>query len=185
MTTPNVLPGGFRFAPILAATVLTVLGLWLFKSVAQVFVLLFLGILISLYLGAVAEWIERKLRLPPGVAFAAAVVSSLGALIVLGWILIPPVIVQTQGLIKALPGFIASWEAGLDNLAVRFPFLKEAIPSGENRIFSAVYRPTEDVTVDHHPESRYFVQAIAYRASAARPTQAAPPAAAPAAEAAR
>jgi hydrogenase-4 component B len=33
------------------------------------------------------------------------------------------------------------------------------------RIFSAVYRPTEDVTVDHHPDSRYFVQSIAYRAS--------------------
>jgi hypothetical protein len=33
------------------------------------------------------------------------------------------------------------------------------------RVFSAIYRPTEDVTVDHHPESRYFVQAIAYRAS--------------------
>jgi hydrogenase-4 component B len=33
------------------------------------------------------------------------------------------------------------------------------------RVFSAVYRPTEDVTVDHHPESRYFVQSIAYRAS--------------------
>ena len=43
----------FRFAPILTATVLTVLLLWLFKTVAQVFLLLFIGILISLYLGAV------------------------------------------------------------------------------------------------------------------------------------
>jgi len=57
--------GRFRFAPILTATVLTVLGLWLFKSVAQVFLLLFLGILISLYLGAVADWIERRMHIRP------------------------------------------------------------------------------------------------------------------------
>jgi hypothetical protein len=50
-TTVN---GRFRYAPILTATVLTVLGLWLFKTVAQVFLLLFLGILISLYRAAVA-----------------------------------------------------------------------------------------------------------------------------------
>ena len=131
--------GRFRFAPILAATVLTVLLLWLFSSVAQVFVLLFLGILISLYLGAVAEWIELKLRVPQGVAFALAVFLSLGALVLLGWILIPPVVSQTQALLQALPGFITSWEAGLDNLAVRFPFLKDAIGTGDNRIITAVY----------------------------------------------
>lgn len=135
-TIPN---RGFRFGPILAATVLTVLGLWLFSSVAQVFVLLFLGILISLYLGAVSDWVELKTRLPRGAAFASAVFGSLGALVFLAWILIPPVVTQTQQLIFALPGFIASWEAGLDNLAVRFPFLKEAIGTGDNRIITVVY----------------------------------------------
>lgn len=33
------------------------------------------------------------------------------------------------------------------------------------RVFSALYRPTEDVTVDYHPGSRYFVQSIVYQAS--------------------
>jgi len=59
--------GRFRFAPILTATVLTVLGLWLFGRVAQVLILLFMGVLISLYLRAVAGWFERRLHLPePG-----------------------------------------------------------------------------------------------------------------------
>ena len=31
------------------------------------------------------------------------------------------------------------------------------------RVFAEVYRPTEDLTIDVHPESRYFVQSIAYR----------------------
>jgi predicted PurR-regulated permease PerM len=60
----------FKFAPILTATVLTVLLLWLFKTVAQVFVLLMLGVLISLYLGAVARWIEKRTRIPEKAAFS-------------------------------------------------------------------------------------------------------------------
>lgn len=130
---------GVRYGVILAATVLTVLGIWLFTTVAQVFVLLFLGILISLYLAAVADWFERKMRMPPGAAFAAAVIGTLAALVLLGWILIPPVVSQTQALIASLPQFIATWEAGIDNLSTRFPALREAFPPGENRIFSAIY----------------------------------------------
>jgi predicted PurR-regulated permease PerM len=159
LTTPAIPEGRFRFAPILTATVLTVLGLWLFKSVAQVFVLLFLGILISLYLGAVAEWVEEKTRIPSGAAFLVAVAGSLGALILLGWILIPPVVTQTQGLINALPGFIASWEQGLDNLAVRFPFLKEAIGTGDNRIITAVYERVSGMFGDVVPRVFSLVHA--------------------------
>jgi predicted PurR-regulated permease PerM len=159
LTTPVIQNGRFRFAPILTATVLTVLGLWLFSSVAQVFLLLFLGILISLYLGAVAEWVERKSRIPSGAAFAVAVVGSLGALFLLGWILVPPVVTQTQGLITALPGFIASWEAGLDNLAARFPFLKETIGQGDNRIITAVYERVSGMFGDVVPRVFSLVHA--------------------------
>jgi predicted PurR-regulated permease PerM len=159
LTTPALPDGRFRFAPILTATVLTVLGLWLFKTVAQVFLLLFLGILISLYLSAVADWIERRLRIPQGAAFAIAVVSSLGALTLLGLILIPPVVTQTQALINALPGFIASWEQGLDNLATRFPFLKDAIGTEDNRIISAVYHRVESMFGDVVPRVFSLVHA--------------------------
>jgi predicted PurR-regulated permease PerM len=58
----NDSPRRFKFAPILTATVLTVLGLWLFARVAQVLILLFIGVLISLYLRAVAGWFERRRR---------------------------------------------------------------------------------------------------------------------------
>jgi predicted PurR-regulated permease PerM len=159
LTTPVIQNGRFRFAPILTATVLTVLGLWLFSSVAQVFLLLFLGILISLYLGAVADWIELKVRIPQGAAFAAAVLGSLGALVALGWMLVPPVVTQTQALLNALPGFITNWERGLDNLAVRFPFLKEAIGSGDNRIITAVYERLSSMFGDVVPRVFSLVHA--------------------------
>lgn len=159
MTIAALPNGRFRFAPILTATVLTVLGLWLFRSVAQVFLLLFVGILISLYLGAVADWIEVKVRIPQGAAFAAAVLLSLAALVLLGWILIPPVVTQTQQLLEALPGFISSWEAGLDKLAVRFPFLKDAIGTGNNRIITAVYERVSSMAGDVVPRVFSLVHA--------------------------
>ena len=66
-------PRRFRFAPILTATVLTVLLLYLFGKTANIFLLLFVAVLISLYLGAVAEVFQQRLRLPPRVALGAAI----------------------------------------------------------------------------------------------------------------
>ena len=123
----------------MTATVLTILGIWLFKTVAQVFVLLMLGILISLYLGALAGWIERHTRIPERAALAMAIFGSLGALVLLVWILAPPVVEQTRQLIAALPDQVSSWEAGLDNMANRFPALRDIIgPANEHRTVHAV-----------------------------------------------
>jgi predicted PurR-regulated permease PerM len=130
----------FKFAPILTATVLTVLLLWLFKTVAQVFVLLMLGVLISLYLGAVARWIEKRTRLPEKAALAAAIFGTLGALVLLVWILAPPVIDQTRQLIQQMPKFLEAWEGGIDALANRIPALRDVIgPKGEHRTLTALY----------------------------------------------
>ncbi|MGH9885913.1 MAG: AI-2E family transporter, partial [bacterium] len=132
--------GRFRFAPILTATVLTVLGIWLFKTVAQVFVLLMLGVLLSLYLGSLAGWIERRTHAPNGVALAGAIFGSLALLALLVWSLAPPVIEQTRRLIQQMPTFIAAWETGIDNLAAKFPALRDIVgPPGEHRTVHALY----------------------------------------------
>ena len=137
---PAAAPRQFKFAPILTATVLTVLLLWLFKTVAQVFVLLMLGILLSLYFGAVANWIKDRTRAPDGVALAGAILGSVGVLVLLGWILIPPVISQTRQLIQELPTFISSWEAGIDRLADQFPALRSVVGNpGEHKTLTALY----------------------------------------------
>jgi hypothetical protein len=31
------------------------------------------------------------------------------------------------------------------------------------RVFAELYRPTKELTIDFHPESKYFVQSIEYR----------------------
>jgi predicted PurR-regulated permease PerM len=129
----------FRFAPILTATVLTVLGLWLFARVAQVLILLFIGVLLSLYLRAVAGWFERRWHVPDRIAFVTSLLLSLTGVVAIFYILVPPVITQTQALIKVLPDYITGWEASIERTVSRVPALREYWPPGQHKIFSAVY----------------------------------------------
>ncbi len=131
--------GRFRFAPLLTAVVITVLLILLFGHAAELFILLFISILISLYLGAVADWLRDRAHLTRGVSLAIAVVSTLAAVIALFWVLVPPVIDQTQALIRVLPDYIQNWERGLERLVSRFPALQDAFRPGENTLLRAVY----------------------------------------------
>jgi predicted PurR-regulated permease PerM len=131
--------GRFRFAPILTATVLTVLLLWMFGKAADVFILLFLAVLISLYLGAVADVFSRRLRLPPRLALLMAILVSLGGLVGLVWLLVPPVVEQTQQLVTVLPRYIGEWEAGIGRFVTRFPALQQFWRPEDHKMIGAVY----------------------------------------------
>ncbi len=127
-----------RFAPILTATVLTVLLLWLFGKAAHVLLLLFLGILLALYLGALADFLKRHLRVPPRLAYVSALLLTIGALTLLFAILVPPVMEQTQQLFRVLPNYIASWESGIDRAIARIPALRDTWQPGQHRIYRAI-----------------------------------------------
>ena len=128
-----------RFAPILTATVLTILLLLLVRSVATVLILLLLGILISLYLRALTDQLERRLRLPEPFSYIAALALTVASITALIWILVPPVIEQTQQLVTVLPNYIAGWETGLENMLLKYPGLRDVVGTGDNRILRAVY----------------------------------------------
>ena len=132
-------PSRLRFAPILTATVLTVLLLWLFGKAADVFLLLFLAIILSLYLGAVRDFLERRFRLPARVAFLVAVFGTLGGVGGLLYLLVPPVIAQTQSLVTVLPTYLAEWEAGIGRFVVRFPALQQFWKPEDHKVMEAVY----------------------------------------------
>jgi predicted PurR-regulated permease PerM len=127
-----------RFAPILTATVLTILLLWLFGKAAHVLLLLLLGILLSLYLGALTDFIQRHVRLPRRIAYVSALVLTIGALTLLFAILVPPVVEQTQQLFRVLPNYIASWEAAIDRAIARIPALSETWQPGQHRLSRAI-----------------------------------------------
>src|SRR5205085_1724382 len=130
----------FRFAPALTAVVFTFLFLWLAGRVAEVFLLLFLGILLSLGLGALAGVLHRRARLPERWAFLGAILLTFGGTALVIMMLVPPLIAQTQELVKVLPAYIGGWESAIDRVAERNPALRSVYTPGQHRILLAVYQ---------------------------------------------
>ena len=128
-----------KVAPILAGVILTFLLLWMLGATADVFLLLFIAILLSLYLGAVRDVLVDKAHVPPRIAFFVSVVGSAALLFGLFAILLPPVVEQTRSLIVVLPKYIETWEGGIDKFVARFPAMRDVWKPGEHPLISAVY----------------------------------------------
>jgi len=131
--------GRFRLAPALTAVVLTILLLWLLGTAAGIFLLLFIAVLISLYLSACTDLIQRHTGMPRLGAFWITVGLTILAIIALFWMLVPPVVEQTQSLIRVLPETIVNWETGIERFIARVPALQSVIEPGEHRVLAAVY----------------------------------------------
>jgi len=58
--------------------------------------------------------------------------------------------------------FGESWGCGRVGQTARMEYTGTAFAEPLRRVFAALYRPTKDVTIDFHPESKYFVQSIQY-----------------------
>jgi predicted PurR-regulated permease PerM len=131
--------GRFRFGPVLAGTIVAVLLLLLLGSTAEIFHLRFLAVLFSLYLGSIADAILRRTQLDRRLAVALAVLVSLGAVVGFIWLLVPPVVSQTQALLKVLPDYLVNLESGIDEAIARDPALRAVWHPGEHRVLLAVY----------------------------------------------
>jgi len=116
-----------------------VLLLWMLGTTAHVFLLLFIAIIISLYLGAVRDLLVNRAHMPPRLAFFVSVVGTFMALLGLFAILLPPVVEQTRSLITVLPTYIETWEKGIDTFVARFPAMRDVWKPGEHPLISAVY----------------------------------------------
>lgn len=56
-----------------------------------------------------------------------------------------------------------TWGCGRVVQTPRMEYTSTAFAEPLRRVFAELYRPTQDLSIDVHPESRYFVQSIAYR----------------------
>lgn len=124
---PHAHPRPSPFAVLIAA-IFAVLLLAFVYSVAEVLLLLFLAALFALYLGAIIDFLQERLRVPrvAGV-LAALLITGIGTTAV-GWLVLPPVARQTQALITALPGLIQVWTASLRELTAEYPLLAAVFP---------------------------------------------------------
>ena len=128
----SVAPRRVRVAPILAGVILTLLLLWMLGATVEVFLLLFIANIISLYLGAVRDLLVNRGHVPPRLAFFLSVVGSAAALMGLFAILLPPVVEQTRSLFLVLPNYIETWEKGIDTFVARFPAMADIWKPGEH-----------------------------------------------------
>ncbi|HEX8245280.1 MAG TPA: AI-2E family transporter [Longimicrobium sp.] len=116
---------------VLIASIFAVLLLLFVYSVADVLLMVFVAALFSLYLGAIADFLQGRLNLPRGLGLACAVLLTalLGAGV--GWLVVPPVLQQTQDLVAALPREITGWTKSLRTLVDRYPILASMIHPDE------------------------------------------------------
>ena len=139
MASAAVPVGRVKVAPVLTGVILALLLLWMFGETADVFLLLFVAIILSLYLGAVRDLLVEHAHLPPRLAFFVSVAGSAAALIGLFAILLPPVVEQTRALIVVMPQYIETWETGIDHFVARVPAMKDVWKPGEHPLVTAVY----------------------------------------------
>ncbi len=56
-----------------------------------------------------------------------------------------------------------TWGCGRVGQTPRMEYTATSFAEPLLRVFAEIYRPTKDVTIDFHPESKYFVQSIEYK----------------------
>jgi predicted PurR-regulated permease PerM len=158
LPSATVAGGRVKVAPILAGAILTFLLLWMLGVTAHVFLLLFIAIIISLYLGAVRDVLVERAHLHPKLAFFISVVGTGAALLGLFAILLPPVVEQTRSLIVVMPNYIEAWETGIDHFVARFPAMRDVWKPGEHPLIAAVYNQLSDQAQVVVPRVLSFVQ---------------------------
>src|SRR6204780_1655384 len=129
-----------RVGAVLIAVVLTALALWIVAVTADILLLLFLAVLLALYLGAVRDYIVRRLRLPSLLAFWIAVIGTLAATVGLMWLLVPPVLEQTRGLIATVPGQLQIWDAWVTQALAQMPGMSDVVAKlGPHALTGQIY----------------------------------------------
>jgi predicted PurR-regulated permease PerM len=118
---------GRRPFPLLAAVVFTVLLLLFLYSIAEVLLLFFIAVLFAIYLSAITDALQARLAVPRAAGLLAAVLVTLVATVGVVYLIVPPVVQQSQELIQAMPALMARWEEQLRDAATGSPFLGQLL----------------------------------------------------------
>lgn len=116
---------------VLIATIFAVLLLLFVYSVADVLLMVFVAALFSLYLGGIADFLQARTNMPRGLGLAIAMLLTILLAAGIGWLVVPPVLQQTQELVSVLPKQITAWTASLRELVARYPVLQQVIHPDE------------------------------------------------------
>lgn len=101
------------------------IAIWFLVRVVEVLLLVFIAVLAAVYLSAVTDELQRRLRVARWLGLSISILMTAAVLIGLGALLVPPVVDQTQALISGLPNALTDAQAALARLARRYPVLRE------------------------------------------------------------
>jgi predicted PurR-regulated permease PerM len=114
------------FQIVLGALAVVLLLLFAWKS-SELLILFFIAVLLAVYLSALTDWFQRRLRLPRPVGIASGVVLTVVAFWGVGFLLIPPLTAQVGELLAVLPRRLMIWEADLVRLAESYPVVRDLL----------------------------------------------------------
>jgi hydrogenase-4 component B len=86
---------------------------------------------------------------------------ALGLLLILGLVPLALLAVRVNRKLRVSN----SWGCGRIGQTPRMEYTATAFAEPLRRVFAELYRPTKELTIDFHPESKYFVQSIAYHSA--------------------
>ena len=114
------------FQVVLGALAVVLLLLFAWKS-SELLILFFIAVLLAVYLSALTDWFQRRLRLPRPLGIASGVVLTVVAFWGVGFLLIPPLTEQVGELLAVLPRRLMIWEADLVRLAESYPVVRDLL----------------------------------------------------------
>jgi predicted PurR-regulated permease PerM len=104
--------------------ILTLIIIWLVLKVASIFLLLLLAIIVCLALTPLVRRLENR-GLPRGGAVLTVLAGLVGIIAGFLWLIVPPLVTQTQNLIDNAPEYIEQFDDVLD----RYPSVRDQVDS--------------------------------------------------------
>ena len=100
-----------------------------------------------------------SVQAPDGFAQISPTLVALGLLGVLGLVPLGMWLLRVNRRLRVSD----TWGCGRVGQTPRMEYTATAFAEPLRRVFAELYRPTKELTVDFHPDSKYFVQSIEYR----------------------
>ncbi len=116
--------GWFRVVLGAVAVVLLLVFAW---KASELLILFFIAVLLAVYLSALTDWFQRRLRMPRSLGIASGVVLTVVAFWGVGFLLVPPLTAQVGELLSVLPRRLMIWEADLVRLAESYPVVRDLL----------------------------------------------------------
>src|SRR5260370_24868805 len=122
---------GRRLVVTLVSLFFAALVVVFLSRVSTILVLLFISVLLSVFFSAFTDNLVQRFRLARPLALGVAALATLGGLFGVGWLIVPPVISQTQDFLSALPQHAQQLESLLLRVAQQYPLLERSVFGAE------------------------------------------------------